>query len=81
MQRTSADIASESAGASVIGAPTHPYMKAVYLMAQLDGDPGMKLPTAHASREKMQEHVPAARRLLEKVGATDLLEIILGEDA
>lgn len=44
-------------------------------------EPGQKLPTATASRIKMQEHIPAAKRLLEKAGATDLEEIIFGEDA
>lgn len=44
-------------------------------------EPGQKLPTATASRVKMQEHIPDAKRLLEKAGATDLMEIIFGEDA
>lgn len=44
-------------------------------------EPGQKLPTATASYIKMQEHLPAAKRLLEKKGATDLAEIIFGEDA
>lgn len=49
-------------------------------MSQLGEEPGMKLPTATASREKMLPDVPAAKRLLEQKGVTDLAEIIFGED-
>jgi len=43
----------------------------------LDEDPGTRLPTSVASRQKMQADIPAA---LPKI-PEDLREMILGEDA
>lgn len=46
----------------------------------LDEDPGNRLPTAAASRVKMQPDIPKAKPVIEKLGP-ELMEMILGEDA
>lgn len=46
----------------------------------LDEDPGSRLPTAAASREKMLPDIPRARAVVVKSGGGDLLEMLLGED-
>lgn len=46
----------------------------------LDEDPGNRLPTAAASREKMLPDIPKAAKVLESLGATDLKEMLFGED-
>lgn len=40
-----------------------------------------EIPTTVKSREEMLPNVPAMRQLLEAAKATDLAEMILGEDA
>lgn len=46
----------------------------------LDEDPGNRLPTAAASRKTMLPDIPKAARVLKKKGATDLMEMLFGED-
>lgn len=47
---------------------------------KLDEDEGSRLPTAAASRIKMQPDIPKAKKVLENHGAVDLAEMLFGED-
>lgn len=47
----------------------------------MDGGAGRRLPTATASREKMLPDVPKAAKVLERFGASDLAEMLFGEEA